>query len=71
MIGETTVLQTPFKADGEPQSSRIRKAAQYASSIDDVVKILSRKNNGLYTNDWLIGDAKTDEIAILLLGPTR
>lgn len=68
MMGETTVSQTPFDMDGTPQSNRIRKAAQYASSIDDVVRILSYKNNGLYTNDWLIGDAKTNETAIFLLG---
>ena len=68
MIGETTVMQTPFDITGEPQSSRIRKAAQYASSIDDVERILTTGNNGLYTNDWLIGDTKTDETAILLLG---
>ena len=68
MIGETTVQQTPFNPDGSPQSNRIRKAAQYASSIDDVVKILTTNNNGMYANDWLIGDTKTDEIAVLLLG---
>jgi hypothetical protein len=68
MIGETTVGQTPFNAEGSPQSNRIRKAAQYANSIDDVVKILTTGNNGMYTNDWLIGDTKTDEIAVLLLG---
>ncbi|MCX6580909.1 MAG: C45 family autoproteolytic acyltransferase/hydrolase [Candidatus Aminicenantes bacterium] len=71
MIGETTVSQTPFDMDGTPQSNRIRKAAQYASGIDDVVRILSYKNNGLYTNDWLIGDAKTNEIAIFLLGTKK
>jgi hypothetical protein len=71
MIGETTVMQTPFDAEGTPQSSRIRKAAQYAGSIDDVVKILTERNNGLYTNDWLIGDAKSNETAILLLGTTK
>ena len=71
MIGETTVSQTPFNTDGTPQSNRIRKAAQYASSIDDVVKILSKNNNGMYTNDWLIGDTKTNEIAILLLGTKK
>ena len=68
MIGETTVMQTPFDLQGTPQSSRIREAAQYASSVDDVVRILTRKNNGLYTNDWLIGDTRRNEIAILLLG---
>jgi hypothetical protein len=68
VIGETTVFQTPFNINGTPQSNRIRKAAQYANSIDEVVSILVENNNGLYTNDWLIADAKTDEIAILLLG---
>jgi phospholipase B-like protein len=68
MIGETTVSQTPFNPDGSPQSNRIRKAAQYASSIDDAVEILTTNNNGMYANDWLIADTKTDEIAVLLLG---
>lgn len=68
MLGETTVQQTPYNPDGIPQSNRIRKAAQYANSIDDVVRIMTTKNNGMYTNDWLIGDAKRNEIAILLLG---
>ena len=68
VIGETTVAQTPFERSGTPQSNRIRRAAQYASSIDDVVRILTERNNGLYTNDWLIADVKSDETAILLLG---
>ncbi|MCP5105058.1 MAG: hypothetical protein GY950_16845 [bacterium] len=71
MMGETTVMQTPFDMDGTPQSNRIRKAAQYASSIDEAVKILSHKNNGMYTNDWLMGDAKTNETAIFLLGTKK
>ena len=71
MMGETTVMQTPFNIKGEPQSSRIRRAAQYASSIDEAVKILTTNNNGLYTNDWLIGDTKANEIAILLLGTAK
>ena len=71
MMGETTVMQTPFNADGEPQSSRIRRAAQYASSIDDAVRILTTNNNGLYTNDWLMADTKTGETGILLLGTAK
>jgi len=71
MIGETTVAQTPFNSNGTPQANRIRKAAQYANSIDDVVKIMTTENNGLYTNDWLIADTKTDEIAILILGTNK
>ncbi len=71
IIGETTVSQTPFEPDSTPQSNRIRKAAQYASSIDDVERILWEKNNGMYTNDWPIADVKTGEVAILLLGTHR
>ncbi|MBI2416852.1 MAG: hypothetical protein HYV28_02945 [Ignavibacteriales bacterium] len=71
IIGETTVGQTPFNINGTPQSNRIRKAAQYASSVDDVVKIMTTDNNGLYTNDWLIADTKIDEVAILLLGTEK
>jgi hypothetical protein len=71
MIGETTTMQTPFEINGEPQSSRIRRAAQYGTNIDEVVKILTTDNNGLYTNDWLIGDVNKNEIAVLLLGTTK
>jgi hypothetical protein len=71
MIGETTVQQTPFDITGIPQSDRIRKAAQYAASVDDVVRILHTRNNGLYTNDWLIGDARANEIAVMLQGTKK
>ncbi|MBK8793295.1 MAG: hypothetical protein IPN59_09070 [Holophaga sp.] len=71
VIGETTVAQTPFEPEGTPQSNRIRKAAQYSSSIDDVARILTDKNNGLYTNDWTIADTKTDEGAVFLLGTKK
>ena len=71
MIGETTVQQTPYNENGIPQSERIRKVAQYANNIDDVVKIMTTKNNGMYTNDWLIGDVKKNEIGILLLGTNK
>jgi hypothetical protein len=71
LIGETTTLQTPFDADGTPQSNRIRKAIQYGSSIDEVSAILREKNNGMYTNDWTLADVKKDEAAILLLGTAK
>jgi hypothetical protein len=71
VIGETTVAQTPYDPSGTPQSNRIRKAAQYADSIDDVERILTTDNNGMYTNDWPIADVKTGEVAILLLGTEK
>ena len=71
VIGETTVLQTPFDAEGTPQSNRIRKAIQYGSSVDEVAAILREKNNGMYTNDWTLADVKKGESAILLLGTAQ
>ncbi|WP_233261729.1 C45 family autoproteolytic acyltransferase/hydolase [Vitiosangium sp. GDMCC 1.1324] len=71
VIGETTVGQTPFDPDGTPQSNRIRKAAQYASTIEDVARILKERNNGLYTNDWTLADAKSGEGACLTLGTKK
>ncbi|HOQ60438.1 MAG TPA: C45 family autoproteolytic acyltransferase/hydrolase [Vicinamibacterales bacterium] len=69
MITETTI--TGFKGfdpAGTPEFFRARKAMQYAESIDDVVRIMRERNNGGYANDWLIGDAKTGEIALFELG---
>ena len=68
LLCETTINQTPFEASGEPLTSRARRAIQYSGSIDDVVKHLGAKNNGLYANEWLIGDTKTNEIAMFELG---
>ena len=41
---------------GMSASSRIRKAIQYAGTIDEAVEILRKDNNGLYTNEWLLAD---------------
>jgi len=71
LLCETTINQTPFDPSGEPLTSRARRAIQYSSSIDDVVKHLSARNNGLYANEWLIGDTKTDEIAMFELGTRK
>ena len=71
VIGETTVDQTPFDPDGTPQSNRIRKAVQYASSIDELARLLQERNNGLYANDWTLADAKTGEGACFTLGTKK
>jgi hypothetical protein len=68
LLCETTIDQTPFDPTGTSLVSRARKAIQYGDSIDAVVKALSEKNNGLYSNEWLIGDLKTNEIAMFELG---
>ncbi len=68
VIGETTVGQTPWDPEGTPQANRIRKAAQYATSIDTFAAIFREKNNGLYTNEWILADMKTGEGADYLIG---
>ena len=68
LVTETTLAQTKFDINGDALASRIRKTLQYADSIDSAVAILGHANNGLYTNEWLLGDTKPDEIAMYELG---
>ncbi len=68
VLTETTIRQTPFNAQGTPVAFRARMAIQYGGNIDEVVEQLGTRNNGLYTNEWLIGDAKNNEIAMYELG---
>ena len=71
VLTETTIRQTPFNAQGTPVAFRARMAIQYGGNIDEVVKQLGARNNGLYTNEWLIGDAKNNEIAMYELGTNK
>jgi Phospholipase B len=69
LITETTITQFKgFDSTAIPEFVRARKACQYANSIDEVVAIFTKGNNGGYANDWLIGDTKTNEVAKLELG---
>ena len=68
VLTETTIEQTPFNPQGTPVAFRARMAIQYGSNIDDLVRYLGTRNNGLYTNEWIMGDAKTNEIAVYDLG---
>ncbi|HYM00483.1 MAG TPA: C45 family peptidase, partial [Blastocatellia bacterium] len=69
VITETTIGSFDgFDPKGSPEFYRARKALQYASSIDDYVRIMLDGNNGGYANDWLLGDNKTGEIALFELG---
>jgi hypothetical protein len=71
LVSETTIAQTRFDIKGTSLASRIRQAVQYADSIDRAVELLQKGNNGLYTNEWMLGDTKTNEIAMFELGTTR
>jgi hypothetical protein len=68
LVCETTLAQTRFDITGLSVASRIRQALQYADGIDGAVEILKERNNGLYTNEWLLADIKTNEIAMFELG---
>ena len=68
VLTETTIRQTRFNPQGTSVAFRARQAIQYADNIDGMVKILGTQNNGLYTNEWLMGDAKNNEIAMFELG---
>jgi hypothetical protein len=68
VLTETTIRQSPSTSNGTPIAYRARKAIQYGDDIEKVVEYLTTKNNGLYTNEWLIGDAKNNEIAMYELG---
>jgi hypothetical protein len=68
LVLETTIRQTDFDITGQALASRIRQAVQYADSIDKAIKILSTANNGLYSNEWMLADINTGEIAMFELG---
>ncbi|MFM8220419.1 MAG: hypothetical protein ACKOJF_16010, partial [Planctomycetaceae bacterium] len=68
VIAETTIQQTRFEPTGQALASRIRHAVQYARSIDQAVDLLSERGNGLYTNQWLLADIHSGEIALFELG---
>jgi hypothetical protein len=71
VLTETTIDQTPFNIQGTPVAFRARMAIQYAGNIDEMIAQLGSRNNGLYTNEWLMGDAKNDEIAMYELGTSH
>jgi hypothetical protein len=68
VLTETTINQTRFDPNGLSEGSRSRRAMQYGDSIESVVRILGDDGNGLYTNEWLLADMHTSEIALFELG---
>lgn len=62
-VSETTITSAvTFNPKGTPYFVRARKAIQYADSLDKWVEIMLSDNNGGFAADWLIGDAKTNEV---------
>ena len=66
---ETTIGGfSQYDANEAPEFFRVRKAMQYAESLDQFVEIMKKKNNGGYANSWLLADTKTGEIMRFELG---
>jgi len=65
---ETTCPQGLWDNRGLPVAIRARRAMQYGNNISEVMKILRYRNDGCMNAVWLIGDAKTSEIARFELG---
>jgi hypothetical protein len=68
VIAETTIGNGPYIWGGIPSFIRLRKAAQYADSIDSFKDIMLTDTNGAYCGDYLLADAETNEVAVLELG---
>jgi hypothetical protein len=69
LVTETTISGfMGFDPEGIPEFIRMRKATQYAHSLEEWVQIMSTGNNGGYANTWLLADVKRDEIGKLELG---
>jgi hypothetical protein len=69
MVTETTIGGYGlFDPDGDPEFVRVRRAMQYADTLDQFVGYMLGKNNGGYANSWLLGDLNTGEIMRFELG---
>jgi len=66
---ETTIGgYSEYDPDEDPEFFRVRKAMQYADTLDDFVQLMEKKNNGGYANSWLLANANTGEIMRFELG---
>ena len=69
MVCETTISGfAGYDPKGVPEFVRMRRATQYATSLDEWAKTMREGNNGGYANTWLLADANTGEIGKLELG---
>lgn len=65
---ETTITNLNYQPDfsaGVPYFLRVRKAMQFAETLDDFVSIMTTASAGDYACTWLLGNTKTGEIMML------
>ncbi|MFH1071663.1 MAG: C45 family peptidase, partial [Candidatus Glassbacteria bacterium] len=67
---ETTIgdYAAVYDTTGTAEFCRVRRAMQYARTIDEWAEIMVTKNSGGYANSWLVGDVNSGEVARLELG---
>lgn len=68
VAAETTLGAGAHKWGGTAAFVRIRKAIQYSDTIDEFRDIMLQDTNGAYCSDYLLADAKSNEVAVLELG---
>jgi hypothetical protein len=57
-----------YDPDEVPEFIRVRRAMQYAGTLDEWVERMKKQNNGGYANSWLLADRNTGEIMRFELG---
>ena len=67
LLTETTLADATYTTHGLPVFVRAREAAQYDATVTQAIHTLVHRNNGAYSNEWLIGD-RSGRIASLQLG---
>ena len=70
LVGSETTIGgfEHFSENAIPEFIRMRRATQYAASLDQWCDLMKKGNNGGYANAWLLGDVNSGEIARLELG---
>jgi len=68
VAAETTLGVGGRIPTGTPAFVRVRRAIQYAKSIDEFRDQMLKDTNGAYCSDYMLADAKTNEVAVLELG---
>jgi hypothetical protein len=69
MGSETTIGGfNKYSENKTPEFIRVRKAIQYADTLDQWTSIMMENNSGGYANGWFLGDINTGEIMQFELG---
>lgn len=68
MVTATALNNDTVDPEGIPDFVRIRQAVQYTDNLDDFIRVFTSNVDGGDPAEWLVGDAKTGEIASIQLG---